>query len=291
MLERSKSIPDGMTRRKFSTVVAASAVASAGIAVPAKAAVAPARSRKKGCCIKTRSKAHWPGMVQQLRPAWMYSWGLKRPEGLDKKIEFVPMVWGNQKTEKFHKSIDELQDLAKEKKIKHLLGFNEPDKKSQSNIEVRDAIDRWPMMMEVPVPLISPSCAKPDGKWMDSFMLAAEKKKLRVDAVGFHSYGGASPELLVNRLVKVYRRYGRPIWITEFAVGDWQAKSVNQNRFKANRVAAFMRELLPALDELKFVHRYAWFTAAPSNKALGTSALFDANWKNLTPLGKIYAKN
>lgn len=295
MLGRPKTvageISEGLTRRQFSSVVAASAAATACIAGPATVLAAPARSRKKGCCIKTTNESRWPGMVQQLKPAWMYSWGLKRPEELDSKIEFVPMIWGNNKTEKFRKSIDGLRALAQDKKIEHLLGFNEPDKKSQSNIKVDDAIDRWPMLMEVPVPLVSPSCAKPDGKWMDAFMLAAEKKKLRVDAVGFHSYGGASAELLVKRLLKVYRRYGRPIWITEFAVGDWKAKSVEQNRFKAQRVAAFMREALPALDELKFVHRYAWFTAAPTNKALGTSSLFGEKWKKLSPLGKVYARH
>ena len=48
-----------------------------------------------------------------------------------------------------------------------------------------------------------------------------------------------------------------------------------------------MKEILPELDKLDFVHRYAWFSAKKSNAALGNAALFYDNG-NLTPLGKYY---
>ena len=36
-----------------------------------------------------------------------------------------------------------------------------------------------------------------------------------------------------------------------------------------------MQELLPQLDAMDIVERYAWFPAGQDNSALGTSALFD----------------
>ena len=81
--------------------------------------------------------------------------------------------------------------------------------------------------------------------------------------------------------------FGRPLWITEFAVGDWQAKSAKENKHRPQRISQFMREAIPLLEQARFVHRYAWFSAKTDNRALGTSALLD-NSGELTELGKIY---
>jgi hypothetical protein len=70
-------------------------------------------------------------------------------------------------------------------------------------------------------------------------------------------------------------------------VGDWQAKSVEENRHSAEDVLRFMQEVLPMLDNQDFVERYAWFPAAPDRIPLATSALFDANGQ-LTELGQCY---
>ena len=49
-----------------------------------------------------------------------------------------------------------------------------------------------------------------------------------------------------------------------------------------------MRNVLPALERLDYVGRYAWFSAKTTNRALGRSALFDEN-NRLTTLGRHYA--
>ena len=94
-------------------------------------------------------------------------------------------------------------------------------------------------------------------------------------------------DYLLQRLENVHREFGRPLWITEFAVGDWEAKSVAENRHSPKAVARFMQEALPALEAASFVDRYAWFSAGQQSRALGTSALFDKQG-NLTPLGEVY---
>jgi len=81
--------------------------------------------------------------------------------------------------------------------------------------------------------------------------------------------------------------FGLPIWITEFAVGDWKAKSVDENRHKPETVLRFMEGVLPMLDKLDFVERYAWFPAKATSGPLGTCALFDGEG-GLTRLGECY---
>jgi hypothetical protein len=51
-----------------------------------------------------------------------------------------------------------------------------------------------------------------------------------------------------------------------------------------------MREILPRLDELDFVERYAWFSLGEDDKALGPSALFKEDG-SLTALGQFYASH
>jgi hypothetical protein len=62
---------------------------------------------------------------------------------------------------------------------------------------------------------------------------------------------------------------------------------LSQNKYCPPQVAKFMREVLPMLNQAKFVERYAWFSASQTSRSLGTSALSDSDGK-LTELGKLY---
>jgi hypothetical protein len=81
--------------------------------------------------------------------------------------------------------------------------------------------------------------------------------------------------------------FERPLWITEFGVGDWAAKSVEENQHSPEIVLGFMEKVLPMLDDLECLERYAWFPSLPDSPPLGTSALFDSDG-NLTQLGEFY---
>lgn len=170
----------------------------------------------------------------------------------------------------------------------HLLGFNEPDGKKQENLPVDKALSAWPDLMKTGLRLGSPAAVHADGEWMLEFMQKADDTGMRVDFVCVHWYGGANVQALVKRLKKIHALYQRPIWITEFAVADWKTKSREGNRYTPEQVQQFMKELLPALDKLEFVERYAWFSAAVSDRALGPSALFKDDG-SLTELGRVYA--
>ncbi|MEN1678131.1 MAG: glycosyl hydrolase [Planctomycetota bacterium] len=276
------------SRRSF---LAGAAAATASAALPG-AALAQRRGRgrsvKKGCCFVTREDSPWLDRITALKPSWFYSWGANRPAGVPDGVEFVPMVWGGSSSDKMAERVEKLRPRVDSGEIQWLMGFNEPDQKSQSNMTVEKVLELWPLLMELDVPLLSPGCVHPDRDWMKQFMAGVEKKKLRVDSVAVHSYGGPSAPILMRRLQNVYKMFGRPLWITEFAVGDWKAKSVEENKHSTGSVEAFMRQVLPALERARFVERYAWFSAAPSSRALGTSALVDDEGE-LTRLGKLYA--
>jgi hypothetical protein len=241
-------------------------------------------SPKKGLGIGTKHDG-WDKKLIDLRCKWFYSWITGTEKAIPEGIEFVPMVFGRWDIEG---SAKKAGDFARKTGVPHILGFNEPDQKEQSNMSVEKALDAWPLLMETGLRLGSPACVHPDKDWMKEFMAGVEERKLRVDFICMHSYTGPNAESFVKRVESVHSMFGRPIWITEFAVGDWEAKSPKTNRHKPEKILKFMQELLPQLDKMDIVERYAWFPAGQDNKALGTSALFDKDG-NLTPLGECYA--
>ncbi len=275
-----------LTRRTFMATTLAAM--SAAHRLSAREAVKP--GGKKGCCLSAEPPQKLRKRLQLLRPAWLYTWRADRPAELPTGVDFTPMLWGDLSADKFDQQLENFKARIASGEIKNLLTFNEPDQKKQSNMTVERVVELWPRLMELNVPLISPGCVHPDRDWMRAFMEQAEQKNLRVDAIAVHSYGGPGVESLVKRLTDVQREFGRPLWITEFAVGDWEAATPQANRHSPARIAAFMKEMLPALDELSFVERYAWFSAAPSSAPLGTSALFGEQGE-LTKLGEIYASH
>ena len=241
---------------------------------------------KKGIGMATKSGG-WKQRLNKLNVQWHYSWGLRPKDDYPEDIKFIPMMWGKWGVEK---AVAYLNEQKKAGNVDCVLGFNEPDRKTQSNIPVKLALDLWPTLMEANVRLGAPSCVHPDNEWMKTFMKKADERQLRVDFVPIHDYGGPSPKALVNKCKSVYEMYGRPVWITEFAVGDWKAKHVSDNVHTPKRVLEFMKEVLPELDKLDYVERYAWFPADSKNSHLGTSALFNDDG-DLTPLGHFYANH
>lgn len=276
-----------ITRRQFISLTAAAAAASLAGSLHAQTAAPVARpastSRKKGLGRSTKT-AHWAKNLSDLRCHWFYSWNAQAPAGIPPGTEFIPMIYryGGDAA-----AVAAAGVAAKSRGTTELLGFNEPEKKEQGNMTLEAALDAWPVLMETGLRLGSPSCVHPDKEWMIAFMDGVKKRSLRVDYVCVHSYGGPNPDSLVRRLEKVHQMFGRPLWITEFGVGDWEAKTPEQNRHKPETVLRFMEQVLPRLEKLDFVERYAWFPSKTSSGPLGSSALYDDEGK-LTRLGECY---
>jgi hypothetical protein len=273
-----------MNRRNFLQLALA---ASAGTLLPG-CATSPssvnARSHaKRGLGIGTKPGSQWREKIELCGAQWFYNWKSTPPENLPAGVEFVPMVWSKQREESF----PPLRAELRKNKFQTLLGYNEPDQKKQGNVSVEEALEQWPKLMELGVRLGSPAGVHPDKDWMKAFMKGVEERQLRVDFVTVHSYGGPNADALMKRLAAVHELFGRPLWITEFAVGDWQAKTRAENKFRPEQVVEFIQQLFPQLDACNFVERYAWFPAKPDSAPLGPCALFNDDG-TLTPVGEAY---
>ncbi len=245
-----------------------------------------AKLTKKGAAYTNNSK-EWSHKTSALKVHWMYSWGNTLREEIPENVEYVPMFWG--------KGSVTLENLAKIKqyiddgKVKYVLGFNEPDGADQANMTVDEAIALWPQLETLGVPLGSPAVVGFNNSWLAEFMEKANAQGLRVDFITVHSYGGSNVLSFINNIKGVYNTYEKPLWITEFAVADWNATSPESNRYSEAEVMAFMTDALKALDNIDWVHRYAWFDGSGRNP-LYTSALFDEE-QNITSLGQLYSGN
>jgi hypothetical protein len=224
---------------------------------------------------------NWNAALTHIKPTWTYNWGTSTQNDVS-KIEFVPMIWGlwmNGTT------LTKTVATLKEQGARHVLTYNEPDNASQSNVAVKAAANSWTHLVAGGLPLGSPATVSAVDPWMQTFM--AKVPHSDVQFVTVHWYGGPSAQSLVDGLKEVHALYKLPIWITEFAPADWHAKVPGDIAFSQDQVAGFVQELLPKLDLLPFVQRYAWFEGGESDAALGHSTLLDAEG-NMTPAGKIY---
>jgi hypothetical protein len=233
----------------------------------------------------TNNSQRWSHKTSEMNAHWMYSWGNVLRDEVPENVEYVPMFWGAGSVN--DANIERLIQLKNEGKIKYIMGFNEPDGASQANMTVDQAIELWPRLEEIGLPLISPATVDPLNPWMREFMERADALGYRIDIIALHSYGGINVGAFIKKLKDTYNAYGnRPIWITEFAVADWNATSPANNRYSEAQVMNFMAEVLPALDAIEWIHRYAWFSGVQA--PLRSSALFDED-NMITPVGQLYA--
>ena len=241
---------------------------------------------KKGSAYSYNSE-RWSHKTSDSKGHWFYHWGNTPREEIPENLEYVPMFWGRGSVN--DDNLNNVQQLIAEGRANYVLGFNEPDGVAQANMTVQEAVERWDELESLNVPLGSPATVNPTNDWMQEFMQRAEAENLRIDFVTVHSYGNANPARFINKIKETYDLYGKPIWITEFAVADWSATSAENNRFSVEQVMEFMRVVLPALDQIEYVHRYTWFDGA-GRAPLASSALFDEEG-NFTALGQFYANH
>jgi len=224
------------------------------------------RSPKKGWA------GNRPESAKQFGCSWWYSWGAagRGTEG----YEFVPMVKGN-RLPVGAAELAQVNDPA----AKHLLGFNEPERSSQGNLSVAQAIEAWPLLVrfaeEKKLRLGSP-CVSSDGgggAWMREFMEQAQRKKLRIDFVAAHWYRSADPGAFEDWLKELNGNYRRPVWVTEF-------NAMYTGADEAGHVQ-FLKGAVRALEKHRFVERYAYF-----NPSSGKAALVKDG--EPTKLGEVY---
>ncbi|MBE0679853.1 MAG: discoidin domain-containing protein, partial [Bacteroidales bacterium] len=111
--------------------------------------------------------------------------------------------------------------------------------------------------------------------WLDKFFAACPGCK--VDYIAIHSYAPSAAAL--RSYIDKFRKYNKPLWITEFA--PWDPPKPDHDG-----VLAYMLEAIPILENDPAVFRYSWFaTRVGSNPDISLLAADGV----LTKVGHLYA--
>lgn len=187
---------------------------------------------------------------------WGYNWSWS-DNGLSNETEFVPMLWGENTASQLQGNLGHLRDRG----LKHILGFNEPDLAAQANMPVERAVNlhiaylnQYAGVSRIGSPAVTSDAASAKGlDWLRKFLDLCSKRGCKVDFCAVHWYGEASQaDALFTFLHQAQRACpGKPIWLTEFNVTGTNEEA-----------SSFLKQVLPTLDGLEFVQRYAWFMTA-----------------------------
>ena len=215
-------------------------------------------------------------LVTGINSNWYYNWGL----GINGDIEhaqYVPMFWSGGTV-----NTANIENVIANSPSQFVLGFNEPEREDQSNMTVATALTRWrslQVLRDNGFRLVSPAPSDTvDGRaWLDEFMAAVDADPdLAVDEVAFHWYGRVNPSnptgsanTFLNRVDFFHNRYGRPVWITEFAGLDFEGEFDEETMQEANRI--FLERVIPELERRAHVTRYAWWNHNDKSRLLATN--------------------
>lgn len=183
------------------------------------------KSSKKGYPIQF--SYHSPAMEAMLaaKAAWTHNWDDHINDTIQQAlinhgINYCPSLWN----EKYKYKSD-----CYESKPKFVLGFNEPDKKSQSNISVASAIASWRKINST-IPkdsiLVGPACSDDErGKnWTNEFYSQAMDDEIRFDAIGLHFYRQDLYGFGKHHIEELCNKFQKPVVISEFAYINWKSK-------------------------------------------------------------------
>jgi hypothetical protein len=218
-----------------------------------------------------------------MKVSWYYNWSPSENEACaaPNGVEYVPMIWGAGTTASIQTTVAGLAS----KGFKYVLGFNEPDNATQSNITVASAIALLPAFNSPTIAVGTPSTqANTTGQaWFTQYMAdVAANTTLRADVIAIHWYGwnAGSCDAAASQL-ESYIKYAegfpgnRPIWLTEWGC-------LNQSAPTAAGVIAFFQAALAVFAKHPRLARYAWYQWSPNCEVYNTD-------DTLTELGQVYA--
>ena len=257
--------PHRCTRRELlATVSAASALVLTGTHGIAASTVTRGVA-KKGFGLGER---HGFGAkhLAALNVSWFYNWGTET--GVATTVPFVPMIFSEKKLKA--KISGEL-----------VLGFNEPDNEKQANLSAKEALAHWPAIATKARYVGGPATAGNPLKseWLEEFM----KGRPKIDFITVHWYKGVDAKHFIRDLEEIHTKFGKPVWVTEFAPQTAASSKSDPDKFTHAQVAQFISDTTHWMDSTPWLGRYAWH-----DSRAGTSGLFDDKGQ-LTPTGKAYA--
>jgi len=225
--------------------------------------------------------------------SWWYNWSSLPDFDIRStysvyNVDFTPMAWNASGISGVNSQV------SQDNRIKYILGFNEPNFKDQANMTPTQAAAAWPQLQAIAdkygLKLVSPAvnycgnCVSENGtvytspfKWLDDFFAACPG--CRVDYIALHWYGGGNS---IMGYVNDARKYGKPIWVTEFA--DWENTGVTPE-IQKNYLAGTTN----FLERDPGVFRYSWFIGrGPGAATYPYLDLYGYSSGTLTTLGQTY---
>ena len=217
------------------------------------------------------------GIWQNLNVGWFYDWNIGANSTPD--LEYVAI--------RQNRNWPGLDQDWRKKGINHLLGYNEPDHKDQSNLTVDEAIASWPTLLATGQRLGAPAVSDGGLAWLYQFMDRADAAGLRVDFVPVHYYRAVgdpkdakgAAEQFRQFLKGVHDRVKRPLWVTEWNNGANWTKSPDPSEAQQKEAIGKMIEML---DETPYVERYALYNWVEDARQLVRKD------GSLTPAGVVY---
>jgi hypothetical protein len=214
-----------------------------------------------------------------LNVSWNHNWGATAVNDQPQAVEYVPTIWGGWTvdglTEQLQAEI--VPHLAANGGfVKRLLAFHAPDSASQSNMTVSRALELWPALESLDIPLISPACTNPFGEWLEGFMAGAASQCRRVDWVSVRWSGAPDFATFKSNLVSLHEKFKKPLLLTGM-------EPATTDDIDSSTVLAFMKQALPWMESTDYIRGYVWMA-----KVNTAGALFNAD-HSLTACGRYYA--
>lgn len=249
------------------------------------------KSKKRGIAYGSNTEADFKALSKSL--SWWYNWS-PRPDSKVAMVyqnygmDFVPMTWNA------NYSDTELRTFyTNHPEAKFILGFNEPNFTTQANMTPSQAAAAWPKVEKIAkdfgLKIVAPAVNYADKPvtengvtysdpiaYLDAFFAACPT--CQVDYIAVHNYMCYAGSL--SNDIKRYKKYKKPIWLTEFACWDQQ-----------NITLAMQKDyMMGAIDYLEgdtCIFRYSWFNGNRT-QAYPYLDLLKSTAGQLTDLGQLY---
>ena len=248
------------------------------------------RSEKRGVSFNLSQLAD----VKVLAPgiSWYYNWGNTISEYFDgiiteNNIMFIPMFWNGVDSA----SCARVRTLKlRHPELEYILGFNEPNLADQAKMTPAECAPKWMQLValaqDLNMKLVSPAMnygTLPGYgdpiKWLDEFFTLVPLSSC--DVIAIHCYMPNSTGII--NFTNMFRKYGKPIWMTEFCAWNGLGGGEKGQMNYASEVINFF-EADPQIG------KYAWFIprGGDGDGAFPHNKLLKFKEPKLLPLGEIY---
>ena len=235
---------------------------STSAAPPASTSLAPNTVGKRGLAFNNAADTVFFGGSGS-KVTWVYNWySDHNGSSVDPSLTYIPMLWGADSARTSIWSAD--ANYAITQGADTLLAFNEPDSSTQSNLDVLEAVSAYKSYMQpfagrarLGAPAVTNGGAPMGLTYLENFI--GNCTGCTIDVVPIHWYDSATNIGYFQWYIPTAYAAGgnRPLWITEFGASGTDAEIEN-----------FFNTVLPWLDSLSYVERYAYFYDGPSTSSV-----------------------